>query len=241
MPSASSHKPYTRRLLLLGIVAALLALAYVSREQTLPIVGGWLDVGTPPKKTDYVMLLSGDRNTRPFQVADLYQQKLADRVMITSSKKSSKSLAPEKHEILVDILVRCGVPENKITPIDSRCASTFDEAATLNRFLDENPETSFCVVTNQYHTRRTRWVFSKVLGPKINRVYFVSAPTDHFHAGNWWKHEEGFTLYLSEFFKFAFYWVRYGRGLVWMAALAITATTIVLIRKHRAVKAVGLP
>ena len=198
---------------------AAISLIYATRRHTLSAIGNWLDVGEDPDRCDYVMLLNGDPETRPFEVADLYRRGKAERVLITSVNDSGLSLEPKVHEVARLILTKCGVPDNRIDFVDSRCGSTFDEAKTLERFMTEHPDATFYVVTNTYHTRRSRWVFRNVLGARMSRVSLVSAKTDAFHAGNWWKHEEGFVLYISELLKSVFYFFRYGHGWAWIGAL----------------------
>ena len=190
-----------RRLLL---CLAVVSLVYMTRRHTLTAIGNWLDVGEDPDRCDYVMLLNGDQETRPFEVADLYLQGKAERVLITSVNQSQSSTQPKIHELARGILTRCGVPDDKIDFVDSRCDSTYDEAKALDMFMEQHPDATFYVVTNTYHTRRSRWVFRNVLGSKMSRVGMVSARTDAFNAGNWWKHEDGFVLYLAEFLNQSF-------------------------------------
>ena len=42
-------------------------------------------------------------------------------------------------------------------------ASTFDEAATLARYARRNTIRNVIVVTNEFHSRRARWIFSQGL------------------------------------------------------------------------------
>jgi uncharacterized SAM-binding protein YcdF (DUF218 family) len=192
---------------------------YATSGYTLPAIGHWLDVGQQPDRRDYVMLLNGDPDTRPFEVADLFRHGKAGRVLITSANESGTSLQPKVHETARSILTRCGIPESKIDFVDSRCDNTFDEAHALKEFMNQHPGVTFSVVTNTYHTRRSRWVFRNVLGKEMSRVRFVSAKTDAFNATNWWKHEDGFVYYLAEFLKSIFYFLRYGHGFAWISAI----------------------
>jgi uncharacterized SAM-binding protein YcdF (DUF218 family) len=213
-------------------VAALIAVAYATRQQTLPWLGQVLDVGVEATRVDYAMLLNGDVDTRAFAVADLYRKGKANRILITSIQDKPRQTELPVHEVARLVLVNCGVPENRIDFVDSRCRSTFDEAQTLLTFMQQHPEATFSVVTNTYHTRRTRWILNQVLGHQMSQVQMVSAQTDGYSAANWWKHEDGFTYYISEFFKSSFYWVRYGSGLTWIAA-ALTCVGLGWWIRHR--------
>lgn len=223
----------SRRAVVLGLVLVLLAVAGLISSRPRPFLtrmGGWLDVGESPQSVDMVMILNGDLDTRPFQAIDLLRQNLASRVLITSSADADRaSEFPRVHEAMRRILNDCGVADEQIEFMDSQCRSTFDEAETLQRYLDEHPGDSVAVVTNDYHTRRTRWVFQQVLGDRRGQLHFVSAPTDEFNVNNWWRHEAGCVAYLSEFPKFAFYQFRYGRGWIWLVAvIGIIAVSLVL-------------
>jgi uncharacterized SAM-binding protein YcdF (DUF218 family) len=195
----------------------IVCLGYATRSITLPMVGRWLDVGEVPQKNDFVMILNGDNRTRPFAAVDLFRQGYADKILVTSVKTKERHTAePITHKYVRLILQSCEVPESKIVFVDSQCRSTFDEAQALRKFLAGQPEgTRVGVVTNEYHTRRTRWVFRRVLEDQMSYVQLLSAKTDFFDATNWWRHENGFVWYLSEFFKFSFYLFRYGNGLLW--------------------------
>ena len=208
------------RVLLVGLLV--IVVAYVTRQHSLPRVGQWLDVGEEPVTCDYVMLLNGDRETRPFAVAALYQNGKAKNVLITSARDNNRNTHyPTVHETTHDILTRCGVPDSNITLLDGRCANTFDEAKTLATFARQRPQATFAVVTNNYHTRRSRMVFRSVLGSEMSRVKVVSAETDGFDASNWWHHEDGFVWYLAEYLKSAVYFVRYGNGIAWICVISV--------------------
>lgn len=204
-----------------------LGILYWYRTPVLIRIGRWLDVGVEPRPADLVMILNGERNTRPFEAIDLVRRQKADRILITSShdRKSAQEV-PRVHEALQRVLTTCGIAADKIELLDSECSSTFDEAKALDEYLQNHPHTSMIIVTNDYHTRRARWVFRQVLGDRADQLQFVSAKTERFDARNWWRNEYGFVTYLAEFPKFAFYQFRYGQGLIWIGA-AIAAVVAV--------------
>ena len=218
----------------MAIALAFMAL-WFTRSTTLPMIGAWLDVGEEPSDCDYVMILNGDKTTRPFEAAKMLLNGRADRALITSVKKAGRDTAePETYDIVRAVLIRCGIPNSKITFVDSQCTSTFDEAKTLDAFMAKQADpVRVAVVTNEYHTRRTRWVFREVIGERISNVHFVSARTDYFNSSNWWKHEDGFVWYLSEFFKFTYYQYRYGRALWWTLGLIGTSALALGISRSR--------
>jgi uncharacterized SAM-binding protein YcdF (DUF218 family) len=129
--------------------------------------------------------------------------------------------------------VTLGVPNDRITVLEGACVSTFDEAQSLERMLATHPNATVAVVTSDYHTRRSRWVFRRVLGDRANQLQFIAVPTDYFNAENWWRVEEGFASYSKEFLKLPFYSLRYGSGLVWLSLVATVIAGLWLARRIR--------
>ena len=74
------------------------------------------------------------------------------------------------------------------------------------------------MVTNDYHTRRARWIFNQVLGELTPQVSLVSIPCDEFPADRWWQYPAGAKAVVSEYLKLAFYVFRYGSGVYWVLA-----------------------
>lgn len=202
-----------RKQLLAGAAACLLlAGLYGVREHCLPWAAIWLDVGQPPQPADAVFILGGDLQTRPFVAAALFKAGLAKRVLVPRTAASpdvDAGILPPHHELTVRILVHRGVPREAIVLLGTGIQTTFDEARTLADFLQAVPDTRTLVVTNAFHTRRARWVFSSVLRERTSQVAFISAPSEEFQTETWWKNEAGFCAIVSENLKFGFYLMRY--------------------------------
>jgi uncharacterized SAM-binding protein YcdF (DUF218 family) len=215
-PLARAAPPQPRRRRFFRWAAAILALllvaAYLARYPLLTGVANFLDVSEEARPVDYVMILGGHAQTRPFKAAALYKAGMAHHVLIAKQQLGPDALAglmePEE-EIDRRILIALGVPKQAITFLDGPCTSTWDEAKSLEQFLDGKPAATVTIVTNPYHTRRTRWVFRKVLGNLASALHVVGAPLDDFDAHNWWKKESGFKAYTSEYLKFPIYILRY--------------------------------
>lgn len=70
----------SRRLLIaLLLVAAVAAMCWANYPRLLRAAANWLDVGQRPRKADYVMLLNGGEESRPFAAAALLRQHWAPR------------------------------------------------------------------------------------------------------------------------------------------------------------------
>jgi uncharacterized SAM-binding protein YcdF (DUF218 family) len=183
---------------------AVLVIAFLTRSWWLPPVGRFLDVSQPPARVDAVMVLGGGTTTRPFVAAALVKAGLAKRVLLPTVKppyKAAEGFGVPEQETSKKVLLARGVTAGQIVLLPGECNSTEDEANALARFLETQPGLRVAVVTNNFHTRRARLLFARILGSRIDQVTFVAAPTDGFDADTWWQCEEGVVTYTTEYMK----------------------------------------
>jgi uncharacterized SAM-binding protein YcdF (DUF218 family) len=229
-----------RRVLVLLIAGVMLVGLYSARHQLLLAAARWLDVGTPPRHADYVMVLPGDVNTRPFVAAALANAGLARQVLVArpaASPAVEDRIVPPSHEITRRVLLRRGVAEEDIVLLQGQSAGTVGDAQALATFLESAPRASVTVVTNHYHTRRARWILAQVLPGRARGISFVSAPTDRFGADDWWRVDDGFMAVTGEYLKLAYYVARYGSFRYWAVACLALAILAVACRRLRSRKA----
>lgn len=179
--------------------------AHVERRAILTSAGHWLDVSSPLREpVDFVMVLGGDAATRPFVAAAIIRANFAKKVLIPrvhDDENVRDGLVPAHHEIIRQVLLKSGIAPERIQLLPGEASSTEAEAEVLMQFLAGRPHLRVAVVTNDFHTRRTRAIFSRICRNAEVELYFVGAPTDGFDASNWWQFEEGIVLYLNEYLK----------------------------------------
>jgi uncharacterized SAM-binding protein YcdF (DUF218 family) len=234
-PDRTSRPRLTRRraLILLVVFAAILVLTHGS---WMPAMGRWLDVGEPPRPSDYCLVLSGDYEQRPFGASALYTRGyIRQKIWLTLVAAGPRDLREEPtiEAAVRHLLVVMGVPGDRVAVLDGTCASTFDEARALAHALELQPDATVIVVTSNYHTRRARWVFRHVLGDRAARIRFFSVPTDYFDASCWWKSSEGFSLYTSEYLKLGFYLLWYGSAGWWLGGAIFMVAAVWWWRRRR--------
>ena len=230
-----------RRRLLVGLAlgAVLAALGWASYPGILRGAARWLDVGQRPRRADFVMVLNGGEDTRPFAAAALVKAGWAPRARVAEVAPSPdvlEGIAPAYHEVNRQVLLNRGVPAGRIAILPGAAATTYDEATALAAFLQNRPHAQVLVVTNDCHTRRSRWTFARVLADRAGQVSFVSAPTDEFPIDDWWRSQLGFVSITTEYLKLAFYAARYGCLGWWLAACAMLALVAGWIRRREAIE-----
>jgi len=217
------------------VVVAVAAFLWAVYPVLFRALAAWLDVGDRPHQVEYVMVLAGGENTRPFAAAALVKAGVARRGLlarIAPTPDVLDRLVPPPHEINRRVLQSRGIAENDVVLLPGAAATTYAEARALAALLDNHPRSSVLVVTNDFHTRRTRWIFSRALGRRAAQATFVSAPTDEFPMDDWWRSRVGFQTIVGEHLKLAFYAARYGCLGEWLAACAAFALAVRLARRR---------
>ncbi|MBI4484038.1 MAG: YdcF family protein [Acidobacteria bacterium] len=212
---ASGPRRRRRSWLWRGIVAVLLlgpVLLYLAREPLLTAAARALTIDDAEAPADYLVVLGGGAETRPFAAAELYRKRFAPRVVIFEHKTdriTDLGLTPTHDQLYRKVLELEGVAAEAIVRLPGAVDSSWDEARSLQRLLASHPARRVVLVTSAEHTRRARWVFRKVLDGTPVQVRMAPARHLTFDETNWWKQDEGALAYLHEYLKLPFYWIRY--------------------------------
>lgn len=194
------------------LVFAGLVTLYLLRAKWLVFVATWLNVGESPQVADYVMVLGGDWKPRSSVVADIIQSGLASKVLIPVGDFPAELIGgpiqPE-HEVIRRALLQRGVPEANIILLGQRNRTTYDEGKTLAAYLPPDCAARVLVVTSDYHTRRTAWVFRQLSRSPQTQLSFVAAPTEEFATDHWWQSQAGRHVIVRENVKLVYYFFRY--------------------------------
>lgn len=196
----------------------------------------WLDVGQRPRSADYVMVLPGGPDRRPFVAASMIKRGLANGVLTAETETSAandEGLYPTPDDVMRRILRTRGVHDDQIHVLPGHSESTWTDAQALAKFMKKNPQVTVAIVTDGYHTRRSRWVFQRVLGSDAERVYFVSAPLDTVSTEEWWKTEDGLLTYFSEYGKLALYLFTDQLVIGWLVGGCVLIVLWRIVRRRR--------
>jgi len=201
--------PRLRTVTAIGLAVAL-ALGYIAREPLLIRLARILTVDDAEGPADYLVVLGGGAETRPFAAAALYRAGVAPKVLVfehEADRITGLGLAPTHDELYRKILQIEGVPARALDRAPGVVRNSWDEARALRRFLVARPVRRIVLVTSAEHTRRARWVFRKVLTGLPVEVRVAPARHWRFDETNWWKSDEGALVYLHEYLKLPSYWI----------------------------------
>ncbi len=202
------HRLLTAAVLTLTLLLTL----FLTAPLWLPLPARFLIIRqTSLEPADLLHVLGGNA-LRAEGAARLYHKGLAPRLLTTGAliPKDLQALGlllPEA-EVSARALQRHGVPRSAIQ-ILRQGTSTYEEAVALREYARTHALRSVIIVTSEFHTRRARWIFQKVVGRGGIRIQVAALPDADYSAATWWKNEEGLIAFNNEWVKLFYYLVRY--------------------------------
>lgn len=172
-------------------------------------VGWWMDYSDEPEMCDVLVVLAGDY-ARPFHGADLYLKGFAPGVwLVRPYRPIPEALVdqagiplPREEDVNREILLRKGVPADKIHLYGDGAVSTVTEARMLGSSVDVRGK-KILVVTSRWHARRAARIFRDVLKGAAS-VKVVGTPYEPF-TRRWWTQRDLAVPAVLETAKTVFY------------------------------------
>ena len=190
------HGGIFSRLLFLMLFVGLLFLVFAIRHPVMRLAGQFWVIDEPAAASDALIVLGDDnyRADRAFHAAELYREGVAPLVVASGRMlRQNVSLA----DVMEHDLESFGVPAASIVKLSHRAENTREEAGEAVRLIHSRGWKRVLVVTSNYHARRTRFIYGKVLPPGI--VLRVSAARDsEFDPSRWWETRQGQKLFMTE-------------------------------------------
>jgi uncharacterized SAM-binding protein YcdF (DUF218 family) len=170
------------------------------------------------ERADAIVILGGDLVTRCQAAARLFSQGWASRMWVTKGPyrdeqevlKQYGIAELEAHEKCLAILTFHAVPDRAVTILDGYNGSTIDEVEKVRDYLQLQGLKRVIVVTSNFHTRRVRMLFRRVLRGKGMEVLVQPAPPNVlFDPKEWWTRRRDSKTLLWEYQKLFFYMLAY--------------------------------
>jgi len=188
-----------------GILSSLISLLflivfcfvlYAARRPLLRLAGESWVVEDPLQQSDALLLLSDDNffADRATRASELYRQKLAP-VIVASGRRLRPTAGIA--ELMEHDLIERGIPKDRIIRFPQDADSTREEAQALRALVTEKNWRSVIVVTSNYHTRRTRYIFQRIF-PESVSVRVASARDGEFDPERWWENRKSLKEFIRE-------------------------------------------
>jgi uncharacterized SAM-binding protein YcdF (DUF218 family) len=193
--------------------AVLLFLLIILYTASCRKAGEWLIRKDKIVEADAIVMLMGSISDRVIQVADLYNQKLARKVLIVDENKGANR-ALEAHGVYLvgttqqahDALVVLGVPADSIVILPGEANSTQMEASIIRKYLSDKTEIdTLILVSSSYHTQRAFMIFTSTFRSTKVPVKILTSPSvyTNYDGKKWWISKAGIQTVLLEYLKMA--------------------------------------
>ena len=192
------------RFLFFLLFIALLAVVFAARHPLMRFAAETWVVDEPAAPSDAVIVLGDDNYAadRAFHAADLYRAGVAPLVVASGRYlRQNVSVA----DIMEHDLESFGVPAKSIVKLQHRADNTREEAVEAERLIRARGWKRIIVVTSNYHTRRARFIFERVLPAGV--TLRVSAARDsEFDPTRWWETRQSQKLFMTELAGYVVAW-----------------------------------
>ena len=201
MPAPGSSRLLHSRTFVISLVIALALAAYAFVN-----VGRFFTSEDPLQKADAIAVLAGTRMNRPLEAADLYQQGLAPRIVLTRAlpEQSFATLASKGITLPADadaaraVLQMLGVPHDALIVPDRVHDNTAQEGQTLRQLATANGWHRLIIVTSRYHLRRARFAVRRELRGTGVEVMMHGSRYDDTNPDRWWTSRADWRWVLTE-------------------------------------------
>lgn len=179
-------------------VLILLVLFVLAAPLILRGIGAVLIYADPLEEADSAVALSGDTGDRVSEAAWLYDNHFVDYLFITYTDE------PARDE-LIRSAQQDGIPHDRIVVTEMQVSNTVDEARAIRSLALERAQDSLIVITDPFHTLRTRVIFRNELKGSGIEIQVRPVGGHWYRSTTWWRTTEGRRYTLEEYLKILFY------------------------------------
>jgi len=196
-----------RSLLLLFVASAVTAVWFWPRA------GRFLVIDRPLQSADVIVVLAGTRAERWLEGVELYREKMAPTILLSSGRIEAAEEAirsrgiryPREVDLMKDAMTQLGVPASDIQTFPESVDNTASEATLTRTLARERGWQRIIVVTSKYHTRRSLYAFERAFRGTGVQVQVRGTRFDGARPERWWKQRADLRFVVSEYQKLLAY------------------------------------
>ncbi len=180
----------------------LVILGLVGMAAMLTLAGGILIIADPLEKGDAVVLLSGGDQARMDEVVRIYEEKLAATIILTETGEEVKGYNVQYSREQRNLLMDKGVPSGAIRITEKPVGSTRGEAKAVKSLVENDDSIhTVIVVTDSYHSFRTRLQFRDVFQDSEIKIIVRPVRGSWYQSSTWWLTARGWEATVMEYVK----------------------------------------
>lgn len=170
--------------------------------------GKYLVYSDPLQSADVIVALSGNDTSRIQEAAALYHSGIAYNIMLTSTKQTFGETNVPYTELQKEMLRNLDIPEGGIYTAEFSAKNTGQEATgIINRMYDLGFY-SAVIVTDSWHTRRVKTIFSDSFSNTPFTIYIHAVPNSGYNKYFWWLSPAGWQQTVGEYVRLLGYLIK---------------------------------
>lgn len=167
-------------------------------------LGAFLIIGDRLKTVDAVVVLGGGGEHRVQEAVRLVEEKYGSWLILTEpGQLESGGMGSDAFRTTA---VDAGLSPHAILITEQTSSSTYEEAQAVRHLMEAREMKSVIVVTDPFHTQRTRQIFRDAFRSSGLTVRVHPVPDHWYRSSTWFFSPEGWAHTLREYLKLAGYW-----------------------------------
>jgi uncharacterized SAM-binding protein YcdF (DUF218 family) len=183
----------------------ILFLLYVFHAPLLTSMANFLIVNNSLQRSDVIIVLSGGAGSRVPAGVKLFKEGYADKLIVVGGLIEWKM---DEAEIMKNHAENLGVASSDIIVV-KQGESTYAQARKLADLMRQKGFVSAILVTSDFHSRRSKYIFRKTFLAKNLNVKVYSIPSPGLDPSTWWTDSSSAEAILFEYMKLIWYFVGY--------------------------------
>jgi uncharacterized SAM-binding protein YcdF (DUF218 family) len=171
--------------------------------------GAFLITGDRLKQVDAVVVLGGGGDHRVAEAVRLIQEKYGAWLIITEPGELDPPEMGMGSQFFRQDAIRFGLSPNAILITERTAASTYEEAWAVRHLMETQQFKSVIVVTDPFHTQRTRIIFRGVFDESGLTVRVHPVPNHWYRSTTWFFTPSGWGHTIREYVKLTGYLLGY--------------------------------
>ena len=182
---------------LLVLIVVLVAGAYV----LLRGAGAYLIYADELVPADVIVVLSGGTESRMNEALSLYKEDYSKIMVLTETGEQTEGYENLNSFDMRIQLMNNGVPSGNILITDLTVNTTVDEAVAIRDLMQNRQYNSAIVVTDPYHTRRSKLIFNQVFDGTGIDIILHPVRSSWYNSRIWFTSVKGWQFTLLEYAK----------------------------------------
>ncbi len=170
--------------------------------------GRYLVYQDPLEPADVIVILSGNDESRVTAAAELYHQGYGANIMLTTTGNTFGEYNQPYSMLQKEQLQDLGIPEGGIYIAEFQAKNTGQEATGIINKMYDLGFNSAIIVTDSWHTRRVKTIFSDSFSNTGFRFTVYPAPGSDYNKNFWWLTPSGWKDTVSEYIRLLGYHIK---------------------------------